>query len=171
MLILKVLKTSLLKMSDSCQENTSAGSCAGVFPWMLRNIYKNTCFAVFKQMNEKFGTTLFRSSHSQIFFKTGVFKNFAIFIEKHLCWNLFLIKLQTWRSVTWLKRESITGVFCEYWEICTSRFFIEHFLWLLLIIHCENLLFKFQINKRVLLIEMMKVSSSQSKFIIKKKHI
>ena len=28
-------------------------------------------------------------------FKTGVVRNFAIFIEKHLYWSLFLIKMQT----------------------------------------------------------------------------
>ena len=32
-------------------------------------------------------------SRSQMFFIIGVIKNFAIFIGKHLCWNLFLIKL------------------------------------------------------------------------------
>ena len=30
------------------------------------------------------------------FYKKGVLKNFAIFTGKHLCWGLFLIKLQTW---------------------------------------------------------------------------
>ena len=33
------------------------------------------------------------NDRSQIFFKIGVFKNFTIFTEKRLCWNLFLIKL------------------------------------------------------------------------------
>ena len=41
--------------------------------------------------------TTFRSSRSQMFFKIGVLKNFAIFTEKHLCWSLFLIKLQASR--------------------------------------------------------------------------
>ena len=31
-------------------------------------------------------------SHSQMFFKIGVLKNFAT--GKHLCWSLFLIKLK-----------------------------------------------------------------------------
>ena len=31
------------------------------------------------------------SCRSQIFFKIGVLKNFAIFARKHLCWSLFLI--------------------------------------------------------------------------------
>ena len=29
-----------------------------------------------------------------MFYKTGVLQNFAKFIEKHLCWSHFLIKLQ-----------------------------------------------------------------------------
>ena len=36
----------------------------------------------------------FTSSHPKIFCKKGVLKNFAKFIEKHLCQSLFLIKLQ-----------------------------------------------------------------------------
>ena len=51
------------------------------------------------------------SSSSHIIFKTGVLKNFAIFTRKHLCWSLFLIKLQDWRLVLLLKRDSNTGVF------------------------------------------------------------
>ena len=35
-----------------------------------------------------------RSSGPQMFFKLGVLKNFANFTGKHLCWSLFLIKLQ-----------------------------------------------------------------------------
>ena len=40
----------------------------------------------------------FISSCSQMFFKIGLFKNFANFTGKHLCWSLFLIKLQAFRS-------------------------------------------------------------------------
>ena len=46
-----------------------------------------------------------RSSCSQIFFKIIVRKNFAIFTRKHLCWRLFLIKLQVFRPATLLKRD------------------------------------------------------------------
>ena len=35
-----------------------------------------------------------RCSSKQMFFKIYVFKIFAIFTGKHLCWSLFLIKLQ-----------------------------------------------------------------------------
>ena len=61
-------------------------------------------------MNEKFCSTLFRISRSKIFFKTGIFKNFAILTVKHLRWILILIKLQAWRSAAWLKRDSNIGV-------------------------------------------------------------
>ena len=34
----------------------------------------------------------YRSGNSEIFFKIGVFINFAIFAGKQLCWCLFLMK-------------------------------------------------------------------------------
>ena len=34
------------------------------------------------------------SMRSQMFFKKGALTNFTKFTEKHLCWSLFLIKLQ-----------------------------------------------------------------------------
>ena len=37
---------------------------------------------------------IFRSSRSQKFFEIGVLKNFTIFTGKHLCWSLFLTKLE-----------------------------------------------------------------------------
>ena len=42
--------------------------------------------------------SIIRSKQSQMFFRIGVFKNFVIFTGKHLCWSLFLIKLQTFRN-------------------------------------------------------------------------
>ena len=59
-----------------------------------------------------------RSSRSQMFFKTGVHKNFAMFTGKHLSCSLFLIKLQTFR--------------CFLWILQNCSFFIEHLWWLLL---------------------------------------
>ena len=47
----------------------------------------------------------------EVFFKKGVLKNFASLTEKHLCWSLFLIKLQAWEPPTLLKRDSNTDVF------------------------------------------------------------
>ena len=37
----------------------------------------------------------FQEQPPEVFYKKGVHKNFAIFTGKHLCWSLFLIKLQT----------------------------------------------------------------------------
>ena len=55
-----------------------------------------------------------RSSCSQMFFKTGVLNNFAIFTGKHLCWSLFMIKLKAWRPTTILKTMTVKQVFfCE----------------------------------------------------------
>ena len=53
----------------------------------------------------------FRSSRSQMFFKKGAPKNFAIFTEKHLRWILFLIKFQAFKLTTLIKIDSGTGVF------------------------------------------------------------
>ena len=35
---------------------------------------------------------------TRVFYKKAVYKNFAIFLGKHLCWSLFSIKLQTFRD-------------------------------------------------------------------------
>ena len=51
------------------------------------------------------------SSRSQMFFKIGVFKNFAIFTEKHLCRSLFSNKVVSFRPENLLKRDSYIGVF------------------------------------------------------------
>ena len=53
----------------------------------------------------------FRGSSLQMFFKTGFFKNFAMFTAKYLYWSLFLLKMQAYRSANLLKREYNTGVF------------------------------------------------------------
>ena len=65
-----------------------------------------------------------RMNCSQIFFKIGVLKKFAIFTVEHLCLCLFLIKLLALRAATLLKRVFKTRVFyCEYCEIFKNSFF------------------------------------------------
>ena len=44
------------------------------------------------------------NSRSQMFFKTGVLKSFAIFTEQNLCWSLFLIKFQHCRPAFSFKK-------------------------------------------------------------------
>ena len=51
--------------------------------------------------------------------KEGVLENFANLSGKHLCWNLFLIKL----PVSSLKRDFKTGVSCEICIIYKSIYF------------------------------------------------
>ena len=58
---------------------------------------------------EIFFIIIFRSSHTHIFFKTGVVRNFAIFTGKQLCWSFFLIKLQVFQPRP--KRDFNTGDF------------------------------------------------------------
>ena len=47
----------------------------------------------------------------EVFFKKVVLKNFANLTEKHLCWSLFLIKMEALGPATLLKRDSNTDVF------------------------------------------------------------
>ena len=63
---------------------------------------------------ERENITKTRNSRSQMFVKIGAFKNFAIFIRKHLCWTLTQM------------------VSSEYWEVLRTAFFTEHIWWLLL---------------------------------------
>ena len=51
------------------------------------------------------------NSRSQMFFKAGVLKNFAIFAGKRLCWRLFLIYLQDLRLAFSLKKTLQHGRF------------------------------------------------------------
>ena len=57
-----------------------------------------------------------------MFFQIGVLKNFANFTEKPLCWSLFLIKLQHFKS----PKETPTQVFSyEICEIFNNTFFYK----------------------------------------------
>ena len=59
-----------------------------------------------------------RSSHQRCSIEKAVFKNFAIFTGKHLCWSLLLIDLRALRRpATFLKRDSNTGK-----HLCWSPF-------------------------------------------------
>ena len=63
------------------------------------------------------------NSRSQMFFKAGVLKNFAIFAGKRLCWRLFLIKLQTYSLQLYKKR-------LQHWyfsvKFAMNTYFEEH---------------------------------------------
>ena len=67
-----------------------------------------------------------RSSCWHIFFKIGVFKNFANFRGKHLCWSLFLI------PATLLKRLQHRCFPVKLAKFLRISFFTEHLRWLFL---------------------------------------
>ena len=70
-------------------------------------------------------TYLYKSNHWRCSVKKSVLKIFARFTGKDLCWSFFLIKSQTHRSATLLKRDS--QVFsCEICKIVRSTCFEEH---------------------------------------------
>ena len=58
-----------------------------------------------------------------MFLKVRVLKYFANFTGKLLCWILFSVKLQVFRPVTLLKRDSSTGVFLWNLQNFKSTFF------------------------------------------------
>ena len=69
-----------------------------------------------------FKSTYFWSSCSQMFFKGGVLKSYAIFTGKHLRWSPFLIKFQSFRPAT-LKVTPMKVFYCDYCKIFKNSFF------------------------------------------------
>ena len=70
------------------------------------------------------GLRTLKSSHSHMFFRIGVLKNFAKFKGKQLSWSLFLIKLQASRLATLLKKELRLRCFpFKYYEIFRNSCF------------------------------------------------
>ena len=56
----------------------------------------------------------------------AIFKHLAILTGKHLYWSLFLIKLQTFRLATLLRRDPTQVFSCEYYQIFKKLYFEEH---------------------------------------------
>ena len=63
---------------------------------------------------------IFRSSRMQIFFKTGVIGNFAIFAGKPFCWTLFFVNLVPKETSAQMIPAKIAKLLC-------AVFFMEHF--------------------------------------------
>ena len=62
----------------------------------------------------------------EMFYEKAVLKNFVIFTGKHLCWSLFLLKLQAFKSL--LKRDSNPVV--PLWILRNfSKTYFEKHLW------------------------------------------
>ena len=81
--------------------------------WEFRNNFlKEHLWKAFVATCTSFNVmTLHSSSHQRCSLKMAILKNSVLFTGKHLCWNLFLIKLQAFRPVTLLKRSSSSGFF------------------------------------------------------------
>ena len=73
------------------------------------------------------------NSRSQMFFKAGVLKNFAIFAGKRLCWRLFLIYLQDLRLAFSLKKTFQHGRFpmniARYFYGASVIIRLRNFMW------------------------------------------
>ena len=80
-------------------------------------------------------------------FKIHALKNFAIFIGKHLCWSLFLIKLQTLRCFP-----------VNIAKFLRAAFYIEPFQWLLLQMMCFTLYFQKDVAEYIVAIHYIVVS-------------
>ena len=76
-----------------------------------------------------------RNSCSQMFFKIGVLKNFAIFTVKHL------------RKNTIFNKVAGLQFSCEYCESFKSSFFIKHLRWLLQQMFCFTLYLKQNVDE------------------------
>ena len=66
--------------------------------FLIKRLLHFLCSLLYMQENVQTnikGKTL-TSSPSQMFFKIGVLKHFAVLSRKHLSWSPFLLKLQTW---------------------------------------------------------------------------
>ena len=90
------------------------------------NIKQNYILPHLIQFNEQYCSSLlfemtFRSSRSQMFFKIGVLKIFAIFTGKHPCWN---------NSIK--KRLQLRVFSMNIAKNFKTAFFIEHLHWLFL---------------------------------------
>ena len=59
------------------------------------------CFVKIYVVNIRFEL---RSSHPEVFYKKAVFRNFAIFTGKHLCWSLFFKKLAFCQACNFTKK-------------------------------------------------------------------
>ena len=74
-----------------------------------------------------------RSSRLQMFFKTVVLKNFAIFTGKHLCGSLFN-KVAGLQACNFIKKRLQHGCFPVNIAKCLrTAFFKEHLRWLFLL--------------------------------------
>ena len=67
-----------------------------------------------------------RNNHRKCSTKKDFLENFAIFTEKHLCWGLFLVKLQALGRQLYQKETPAQVSYCEYCKIFKNSYLEEH---------------------------------------------
>ena len=95
----------------------------------LHHEHPDEPFIVNKAATSDDSQTNNRSSHSQIFFKVNVLKNFANFTGKHLCWSLFFF-LTTCNFIKDRLQHRCFPV--KFLKFLRTPFYIEHLQRLLL---------------------------------------
>ena len=109
-------------------------------PWPLTALFYQIMIIVTNGFSKKtFFIIISRSSCMQMFFKICVIRNFAIFIEKHLCWSLFLIKLKAGLQLyfNFVAKETWTQEIPVKIAKFLQVFYMEYFRWLLLSVWCN----------------------------------
>ena len=114
--------SSVWKNSDeySLSRNTNLRSIVRVYHFFLGSIHFQCMFSlVYAVYFQK------QPPEQECSVKKGFLKNFVNFIGKHLCWSLFLIKLQAWHLV-W--RTSAKDWFYTTHCYLSVLLYIQHFL-------------------------------------------
>ena len=62
----------------------------------------------------------------EVFCKKSVLKNFANFTGKHLCWSIFIIKLQAFNLQVFKKETPAQVLSCEVCETFKNNYFEEY---------------------------------------------
>ena len=98
--------------------------------WMLFFVFKKMSSSIPKFLVMLLAHVGKRSNSClQMISKTGVFKNFAIFTGKKLCWSLFFIKFQDWRLTFLFKKRLQRRCFSvDIASFLRTAFFFEDLL-------------------------------------------
>ena len=80
-------------------------------------------------------TVIAQKHFSEVFYKKGVLRYFAIFTGKHLCQSLFFNKIAGLRPATLLTKKPWHRCFSvNFATFLRTPIFLEHLRWLLLIV-------------------------------------
>ena len=100
--------------------------------WCWKNLLFNVKLKLinfnFSQLHEH----IFRSSRTQMSFKTSALKSFANVTGNHLCWSLFLKNLQAEGLQLHIKRLQYRCFLVKFANVLRTPFLTEHLRWLLL---------------------------------------